>query len=71
MVPAVVKPQINMTAATPSLTTFGVLMQTLDIIPVLYGGVRSSSRVCAGVCEGVSIVSCNETCRIDIRSIDD
>jgi hypothetical protein len=38
---------------------------------VLYGGVRSSSRVCAGVCEGVSIVSCNETCRIDIRSIDD
>jgi len=38
---------------------------------LLYGGVRSSSRVCAGVCEGVSIVSCNETCRIDIRSIDD
>jgi len=38
---------------------------------LLYGGVCSSSRVCAGVCEGVSIVSCNETCRIDIRSIDD
>jgi len=38
---------------------------------LLYGGVHSSSRVCAGVCEGVSIVSCNETCRIDIRSIDD
>ena len=38
---------------------------------VLYGGVCSSSRVCAGVCEGVSIVSCNETCHIDIRSIDD
>jgi len=37
---------------------------------LLYGGVRSSSRVCAGVCEGVSIVSCNETCRIDIRSVD-
>ena len=38
---------------------------------LLYGGVCASSRVCAGVCEGVSIVSCNETCRIDIRSIDD
>jgi len=38
---------------------------------LLYGGVRSSSRVCAGVCEGVSVVSCNGTCRIDIRSIDD
>ena len=38
---------------------------------VLYGGVCSSSRVCAGVREGVSIVSCNETCRINIRSIDD
>ena len=38
---------------------------------LLYGGVRSSSRVCAGVCEGVSIESCNETCCIDIRSIDD
>jgi len=30
--PAVVKPQIDITAATPSLTTFGKLMQTLDII---------------------------------------
>jgi len=29
---AVVKPQIDMTAATPSLTTFGEFMQTLDII---------------------------------------
>jgi len=38
---------------------------------LLYGGVDSSSGVCAGVCEGVSIVSFNETCRIDIRSIDD
>jgi len=38
---------------------------------LLYGGVCSSSRVCAGVCEGVSIVSCNKTGRIDIRSIDD
>jgi len=38
---------------------------------VLYGGMCSSSRVCAGICEGLSIVSCNETCRIDIRSIDD
>jgi hypothetical protein len=38
---------------------------------VLYGGVYSSSRVCAGVCEGLSIVSCNKTCRIDIWSIDD
>jgi len=38
---------------------------------LLYGGMCSSSRVCAGVCEGVSIVSGNETCRIDIRSIDD
>jgi len=40
-------------------------------LALLYGGVSSSSRVCAGVCEGVSIVSYNETCRIDIRSIDD
>jgi len=38
---------------------------------LLYGDVCSSSRVCAGVCEGVSILSCNETCRIDIWSIDD
>jgi hypothetical protein len=38
---------------------------------LLYGGGCSSSQVCAGVCEGESIVSCNETCRIDIRSIDD
>ena len=39
-------------------------------ITVLDWGVWSSSRVCAGVCEGVSVVSCNETCPIDIRSID-
>jgi len=38
---------------------------------MLYSGVCSSSQVCAGVWEGVSIVLCNETCRIDIRSIDD
>jgi hypothetical protein len=38
---------------------------------MLYSGVRSGSRVCAGVFEGVSIVPCNETCRIDIWSIDD
>jgi len=37
----------------------------------LYGGVCSSSRVCEGVCKGVSIVSCNKTCRINIRSIDE
>jgi len=30
---AVVKPQRGMTAATPSPTTFGELMQALDIIP--------------------------------------
>jgi len=29
---AVVKPQIGMTAATPSPTTFGELMQTFDIV---------------------------------------
>jgi len=38
---------------------------------LLYGGVCSSSRVCVGECEGVSILSCNEICHIDIRSIDD
>jgi len=38
---------------------------------VLYGGECSSNRVCAGVCEGVSPVACNMTCRIEIRSIDD
>jgi len=32
-VPAVVKPQTDMTAATPSPTTFGELMQVLDIVP--------------------------------------
>jgi len=32
MVPAVVKPQIDTTAATPSPTTFGEHMQTLDIV---------------------------------------
>jgi len=37
---------------------------------LLYGGVCSSSRVCAGVCDGVSIVSYNETCRINIWPID-
>jgi len=31
-VPAVVKLQIDMTAAAPSPTTFGELMQTLDIV---------------------------------------
>ena len=31
-VPAVVKPQMDTTAATPSPTTFGEHMQTLDII---------------------------------------
>jgi len=30
---AVVKPQTDMTAATPSPTTFGELMQVLDIVP--------------------------------------
>jgi len=34
-------------------STYGVPYGTLR---VLYGGVRTSSRVCAGVCEGVSIV---------------
>jgi hypothetical protein len=38
---------------------------------MLYGGVRSSSQVCAGICKGVSIESWNVTCHIDIRSIDD
>ena len=32
-VPAVGKPQIDSTAATPSPTTFGELMQALDIVP--------------------------------------
>jgi len=48
----------------------GVLYGRRRCLVLLYGGACSSSRVCAGVCEGVSIVSCNETCRIDIRSID-
>ena len=33
---------------------------------LVYGGVCSSNRVCEGVCEGVSIVSYNKTCPIDI-----
>jgi len=33
MVPAIVKPQTETTAATPLLTTFGELMETLDIVP--------------------------------------
>ena len=33
MVPAIAKPQTDMTAATPLLTTFGELMETLDIVP--------------------------------------
>jgi len=32
-VPAVVKPQTDTTAATPSPTTLGELMQVLDIVP--------------------------------------
>jgi len=32
-VPAVVKPQTDSTAPAPSLTTFGELMQGLDIVP--------------------------------------
>jgi len=32
-VPVVVQPQMDTTAATPSLTTFGELMQVLDIVP--------------------------------------
>jgi hypothetical protein len=31
--PALVKPQTDTTAASPSLTTFGVLMQALYIVP--------------------------------------
>jgi hypothetical protein len=31
-VPAVVKPQTDKTAATPSLTTFAELMQALDVV---------------------------------------
>jgi len=38
---------------------------------MFYGGLCSSSQVCAEGCDGVSIVSCNETYRIDIRSIID
>jgi hypothetical protein len=38
---------------------------------LLYGGGCFCSRVCACVCEGVSMVSCNESCRIDIKSIND
>jgi hypothetical protein len=38
---------------------------------LLYGGGCLCSRVCACVCEGVSMVSCNKSCRIDIKSIDD
>jgi len=34
-VPAVVKPQTDTTAPTPSPTTFGELMQVLDIVPRL------------------------------------
>jgi hypothetical protein len=56
-------------------TTMEVLivdpMLTASAPNMLYGGVRSGSRVCTGVFEGVSIVLCNETCRIDIWSIDD
>lgn len=33
MVPAIVKPQIDTTASRPLPTTFGELMQTLDIRP--------------------------------------
>jgi len=33
MIPAVGKPQEDLTAATPSPTTFGELMQALDIVP--------------------------------------
>jgi hypothetical protein len=42
-----------------------------SVAVMLYGGVCSSNRVCAGVCEGVSIVLWKETCLIDIWSIDD
>jgi hypothetical protein len=46
-------------------------LSSMEEALLLYSGVCSSSGVCAGVCEGVSIVSCDETCRINIRSIDD
>jgi hypothetical protein len=38
---------------------------------LLYGGMCSSSPVCVGVSNGVSIVSWNEIYRIDLRSIND
>jgi hypothetical protein len=38
---------------------------------LLYSGVCSGSRVCACVCKVVSTVSCTETCRIDISSINE
>jgi len=44
MVPAIVKPQTNTTAATPLPTTFGELMQTLDIVPRQYQLPQGSSR---------------------------
>jgi len=36
----------------------------------LYSGMCSSTQVSAGRCDRVSVVSCSETCRIEIRSID-
>jgi hypothetical protein len=47
-VPAVVKPQFNMTAATLSLTTVGEIMQTLDIV------CRESQLLAVTYCPGSS-----------------
>ena len=55
-----------------STATIGNGIPKFDfLLLLLYGGMRSSIQVCAGVCGGVSIASFNETCHIDIRSIDD
>jgi len=45
--------------------------KNIRIPSVLYSSVFSSRPVCASRCEGVCIESCEETCRIDIRLIDD
>jgi hypothetical protein len=38
-------------------------------LEMLYDNTGSSSRHCAGICGGVSIVTYNDICRIHIRSI--
>jgi len=61
----------HMPPKVPKNTNAACHSEVETVLSVLYSGVCSSSRECAGVSGSDSIVLYNEPCRIDIGSIDD